>query len=90
MTALIFGINGQDGFYLSELLAGKNIGVAGVSRSGSGIIADVSDFKRVKELVQQYRPDYLFHLAANSTTRHDALFENHATIATGNKGNRPI
>ncbi|HNP55130.1 MAG TPA: GDP-mannose 4,6-dehydratase, partial [Ferruginibacter sp.] len=27
--------------------------------------------------------DYIFHLAANSTTRHEALFENHASIATG-------
>jgi GDPmannose 4,6-dehydratase len=33
--------------------------------------------------VKQYKPDYIFHLAANSTTRHDALFENHATISTG-------
>jgi GDPmannose 4,6-dehydratase len=28
-------------------------------------------------------PQYVFHLAANSTTRHDALFENHETISTG-------
>src|SRR5205085_129762 len=28
-------------------------------------------------------PDYIFHLAANSTTRHEAVFDNHAAISTG-------
>ncbi len=37
----------------------------------------------VKSLVQRYQPDYVFHLAASSTTHHSALFENHQTIATG-------
>src|SRR6202008_1963773 len=37
----------------------------------------------VSKLIEEQKPDFIFHLAANSTTRHDALFENHATISTG-------
>ena len=62
-TAIIFGANGQDGYYLSLLLQQMEFAVIGISRNESN-----SD---------------IFHLAANSTTRHDALFENHATISTG-------
>jgi GDPmannose 4,6-dehydratase len=83
VTTLIFGANGQDGHYLSQFLTGKNIEVVQVSRKGSGISADVADYGAVKSLVNQFKPDIIFDLAANSTTRHDVLFENHATICTG-------
>jgi GDPmannose 4,6-dehydratase len=83
LEALIFGANGQDGYYLSELLQQENLAVTGVSRNGDMVTGDVSDFNAVKELVTRHTPDYIFHLAANSTTRHSALFENHATISTG-------
>lgn len=83
MTAIIFGANGQDGRYLSQLLSGIGIRVISVSRNGSFLHADVADFSIVKELISRHQPDYIFHLAANSTTRHEVLFENHATICTG-------
>jgi len=83
MTALIFGAGGQDGYYLSELLKQKNFEVIGISRHGNFINADVSDYFVVKELINKYQPEYIFHLAANSTTNHNILFENHAAIATG-------
>ena len=86
MKALIFGVNGQDGFYLSDLLNRREIEVTGVSRSnGSGqwTVGDVARTEQVEALIVEHQPDYIFHLAANSTTRHDALFENHATISTG-------
>ncbi|WP_315824121.1 GDP-mannose 4,6-dehydratase [Paraflavitalea speifideaquila] len=83
MTAIIFGANGQDGYYLSELLLKNNLQVIPVSRQGNVVKTDVADFESVKSLIQQHKPDYVFHLAANSTTRHEALFENHTTIATG-------
>ena len=38
---------------------------------------------RSKRLVKEHRPDYLFHLGANSTTRHEAIFDNHNAIVTG-------
>ena len=83
MTAIIFGANGQDGFYLTQLLEQQDVSVIGVSRSGGFLNIDISDFGQVCDLVKKYRSDYIFHLAANSTTRHDAIFENHETIATG-------
>lgn len=83
MKALIFGANGQDGYYLHELCKLKGIAPIGVARSGNGVLGDVSHYGQVEQLIKQYLPTYVFHLAANSTTRHDALFENHETISTG-------
>jgi GDPmannose 4,6-dehydratase len=83
MKAIIFGANGQDGFYLAKLLQEKSIEVIGVSRSKNFIQTDIANFTEVSLLIQNAQPNYIFHLAANSTTRHDALFENHQTIATG-------
>jgi GDPmannose 4,6-dehydratase len=84
MKVLIFGISGQDGFYLHSLLHAKKIEVIGVSRiNDNGIKANVADQKAVTDLVKTHQPDYIFHLAANSTTKHEALFENHETISTG-------
>ncbi len=83
MNAIIFGANGQDGFYLTELLQQQGCSVIGVSRNGGFLKTDITDFKGVQQLIALHKPTYIFHLAANSTTRHDALFENHATIATG-------
>ena len=83
MKAIIFGANGQDGYYLIKLLQSKNIEVTGVSRSGNFLRTDISNFVEVAALITKLKPEYIFHLAANSTTRHDAIFENHETIATG-------
>ena len=83
MTSVIFGANGQDGFYLSQLLKDKGIDVIGVSRSGEFLKTDLSNYEQVANLIRQTLPAFVFHLAANSTTRHDALFENHITISTG-------
>ena len=83
MNAIIFGANGQDGHYLLRLLEQNKIEVVGVSRKGNGIIGDISDFEFVDSLIKKSKPDYVFHLAANSTTQHYALFENHAAISTG-------
>lgn len=83
MKAIIFGANGQDGFYLNKLLQKENVKVTGVSRSGNFLRTDLSSLQQVHDLISRIQPDFIFHLAANSTTRHDALFENHETIATG-------
>lgn len=83
MVSLIFGANGQDGYYLKQLCEARKINSIGISRSGDGLKGDVSDYKQVEDLVKKYKPTYIFHLAAKSTTRHDALFENHETISTG-------
>jgi GDPmannose 4,6-dehydratase len=83
MKVIIFGANGQDGYYLHELCKLKGIEPIGVSRSGDWIHGDVAKYDQVEPLIQQHLPAYVFHVAANSTTRHDALFENHETISTG-------
>lgn len=83
MKAIVFGANGQDGYYLIKLLEQQNIEVIGISRSGNFLRTDIGNFKEVSHLIEMVQPDFIFHLAANSTTRHDALFENHETIATG-------
>jgi GDPmannose 4,6-dehydratase len=83
MSALIFGANGQDGFYLSELLNKQGIKVIGISKNGDFLRVDITSYEQIATLVKEQQPEYIFHLAANSTTRHDALFENHATISTG-------
>lgn len=82
-NALIFGANGQDGYYLSKLCKLKGIEPICISRTGTEIHADVSKNALVESLIKKYIPTYVFHLAANSTTRHDTVFENHETIATG-------
>jgi GDPmannose 4,6-dehydratase len=84
MKALIFGINGQDGYYIKEICREKKIDVIGISRSSEKWIkGDVGNFHFVENLVKTHKPEYIFHLAANSTTNHDAIFENHKTISTG-------
>jgi GDPmannose 4,6-dehydratase len=83
MKAIIFGANGQDGYYLAEQCTLRKIEPVGISRSGNHLRGDVSDRILVEQLITAHKPAYIFHLAARSTTRHDALFENHATISTG-------
>jgi GDPmannose 4,6-dehydratase len=83
VKALIFGSNGQDGKFLSNLLEKNKVDVVGVSRSNAIIIASVADYALVESIIKLQQPDYIFHFAANSTTRHTALFDNHSAISTG-------
>jgi GDPmannose 4,6-dehydratase len=83
MNAIIFGAGGQDGYYLSRLLEGQGIYVADVARTSGAHKGNVADYTYVSELIRISQPDYIFHLAANSSTSHEVLFENHETISTG-------
>ena len=76
MKALVFGANGQDGPYLIEALRSRGVEATGFSRSGPWPRLDVSDREAVAGAIATARPDYVFQLAARSTTRHDALYEN--------------
>jgi GDPmannose 4,6-dehydratase len=75
MRALIFGANGQDGGLLSKLYEGC------VCLSHSD--CDVSDYETTSTVIKRHKPDVIFNLAARSTTRHAALFDNHKAIAMG-------
>ncbi len=83
MKALIFGANGQDGHYLSAACQKRQIEVIGVSRSGPWVCADVASPEIVEKLIRSHTPEMIFHLAATSTTSHDAIYANHAAIGTG-------
>lgn len=80
--AIIFGVSGQDGFYLSSLLEKEGIEVIGSSRT-QGIKGDVGDLSFVETLVKEIKPEYIFHLAADSSTKHQHIFQNHNSISTG-------
>ena len=83
MKSIIFGANGQDGYYLSEACRKRQIEVIGLSRNGPWIHGDVSSPEIVEKLIRDHQPAIIFHIAAASTTNHDALYENNATIGTG-------
>jgi GDPmannose 4,6-dehydratase len=83
MNAMIFGANGQDGYYITELLGKININCVGISRSGDFLRVDLTNYAEVSDLIRKYQPAYLFHLAAASTTRHSAWKENNDAISTG-------
>ncbi|NDB86266.1 MAG: GDP-mannose 4,6-dehydratase, partial [Alphaproteobacteria bacterium] len=80
-TALIFGITGQDGSYLAELLLEKGYSVIGVCRRSSShntsridhiidkitlVHGDISDTACVFKLVSDYKPNEIYCLAAQS------------------------
>jgi len=82
-TALIFGSSGQDGYYLNILLSKKNIKVINISRNSGDIKGDVSNYIFVNKIINEYKPNFIFHFAANSVTSHDALFDNNLSISNG-------
>lgn len=72
--ALITGITGQDGWYLGTSLVQAGYQVVGVARrpgdvpAGVGLVqGDVRDPVVLDEVVQQVRPDEIYHLAADSS-----------------------
>lgn len=83
MKAIIFGAGGQDAFFLNLLLKKNQIQTILVSTSNASIIGDVSDYSFVCNLVNLHKPDYIFHLAASSSTNHAFLFKNNSSISNG-------
>ena len=79
---LIFGSAGQDGAYVELSCRRRGAEVVGFSRS-TRPSCDVSQFEQVENVIRESQPDYVFHLAAESRTSHDALFANHRAIADG-------
>jgi len=83
MSAVIFGASGQDGYYLSAYLTRLGIDILPVSMHGDHLRLDLSSFEDVQAFVKKHQPQYIFHLAAKSTTRHEVWQHNHDTISTG-------
>ena len=79
-VALVLGAFGQDGHYLSRLLLSEGVKVVGTTRTplksssasqnlpaGMAIAElDIRDSSRFEELLQSYRPNYVFNLAGFS------------------------
>ncbi len=74
MKALITGVCGQDGWYLSELLLEKGYEVIGTRRGNEEpseqpagievVFGDVSDSLCIRDLVEKHQPDEIYNLAA--------------------------
>ena len=92
MTALITGINGQDGSFLAELLLSKGYDVHGVIRRSSNFntkridtmlsrislhYGDVSDMGNMVSIISRVRPDEIYNLAAMSHVKVSFELENY-------------
>lgn len=83
-NAIIFGANGQDGYYLRQKLEAGKVKVTAVSRSqGDWIKGDAGDKEFVSSLIRTEKPTMIFHLAANSSVSHELLWEHQHTILKG-------
>ena len=80
-TALITGITGQDGSYLAELLLSKGYRVIGMARRASTVTyeriqhlldditiiqGDLTDQGSLLSMLEEYKPDEIYNLAAQS------------------------
>jgi GDPmannose 4,6-dehydratase len=74
MRAIIIGIAGQDGHYLTELLHEKGYEVYGIDcNSASNVdrlverttILDLSHYEPLEEIIRDIRPDEIYYLAAH-------------------------
>ncbi len=82
-TALVFGSNGQDGSFICKSLLEKKYKVIGVSKSKNKIstnhallgiqenivyeATNINDYKKVTEIIENYQPDEIYNLAAQSS-----------------------
>lgn len=73
MKSLITGVDGFIGTWLTKELQTRGDTVSGISRTQSGTAngvwtctADVTDAKKIAEIIQTIKPDRIFHLAAQS------------------------
>lgn len=93
-TALITGVAGQDGFFLSNLLLEKGYRVVGVARKDSNNMcninprvqvcwADVSNHQALAAILQDIRPQEIYHLASQSKPGKSWACASETLIANG-------
>ena len=80
--AIIFGASGQDGFYLKEHLLLSGYQVLSFSRSSTPSI-DIGRSEEVQRLLNEIKPELIFHLAAKSSVSHEYILENQNSIVNG-------
>ncbi|MBI3320589.1 MAG: GDP-mannose 4,6-dehydratase, partial [Candidatus Omnitrophica bacterium] len=94
--ALITGSTGQDGSLMAEFLLSKGYLVFGVSRRGDAApaarpssvgpvecLGDLSDGARLLQLVQEIRPNEIYHFGAQSDSRISFAIPAYTTDITG-------
>lgn len=79
----VFGANGQDEKHLMGMSSLLSLTAYGISRFAVNLRGDVWNFGFATQLIAKLNPFFVFNLAANWTTRHDAPLETHTTISTG-------
>jgi len=80
--ALIIGCTGQDGTYLFKNLQKRNYKIIGLARnvvrstsSKSIKPIDISKSKQVYDLLEEYKPDEIYHLAAFHQSSEDQYYD---------------
>lgn len=73
--ALITGVNGQDGYYLTEFLLSKNYRVIGFTRNTTlhsnkieYLQGDLTDTATIQAAIERSKPDEIYNLASQSHT----------------------
>ena len=94
--AIVTGVRGQDGHYLSGWLLGRGYRVVGVTRdaAASGVPAgveavalDMTDAAAVEALVARVRPDEIYNLAARASS---ATLDEDPVLTLGVNGIAPV
>jgi GDPmannose 4,6-dehydratase len=80
---VIYGAGGQDGQYMRKHYQEAGVEIVALERREQGDLADVSNRGAVMDLVKRFQPEIIYHFAANSTTRHEAMMDHHTAIAGG-------
>lgn len=90
--ALITGVTGQDGSFMAELLLSKGYTVYGLTRRTGGAesgarwtecLGDLSDGSRLTELLQETRPEEVYHFGAQSDSQASFAVPEYTTEITG-------
>jgi len=84
--ALIFGITGQDGYYLSHFLVKKEYSVFGTSRSKESIskqkvcknikvyVVDILNYNQVEKIIKKVSPKEIYFLSGQSSVSQSLTF----------------
>ncbi len=83
ITSVIFGAGGQDGRFLKDLLIGCGHKVVCFEGPSSKNGINVGNYKEIFGAIKNIKPVYVFHLAAKSSTSHEALLDNQEAIVNG-------
>lgn len=89
LRALITGIDGFTGRYLSKELEAAGYAVFGLSAASTSghttFRCDICDAVAVRQVVEQTRPDYVFHLAAIAFVQHGDVDNIYRTNILGSR-----